>query len=275
VGATSCLRSTDRVILTHRPHGQALAKGIDPGKLMAEILGRADGCCRGKGGSMHLADPSVGVMPSLPIVGAGIPIAAGIAFAFQQRGSDAVAMGFFGDGATNIGAFHEAMNLAAVLKLPVVYICENNLYAVSTRIDAATMVTDLAHKAANYGMPGLSVDGNDVEAVFGAANEAVMRARSGGGPSFVECRTYRQGGHSRTDPATYRAPEEVKAWKARDPLALCRRALLARGHLNEEACRNLEAQEERVVEEAAAFAVGSPDPEGRDALEDVYDYGRA
>jgi pyruvate dehydrogenase E1 component alpha subunit len=273
VGATSCLRSTDRVMLTHRPHGQALAKGMDPKRLMAEILGRADGCCHGKGGSMHLADLRVGIMPSLPIVGAGIPVAAGIAFAFKYADSDSVVMGFFGDGATNIGAFHEAMNLAALWKLPVVYVCENNLYAVSTRIQSATLVEELSEKAKMYGMPASTVDGNDVEVVRRAVSAAVDRARRGEGPTFIECKTYRHSGHSRTDPATYRDEEEVKAWKERDPLVLCRRAIVQRGYLEDKKCSDLEAKEEQLIEEAAHFALASPEPEGVKALEDVYKDG--
>lgn len=268
-GAVSCLRQEDRVVLTHRPHGQALAKGLEPRRLMAEILGRADGCCGGKGGSMHLADLAHGIMPTLPIVGAGIPIAAGAAFAFREAGSDAVVMGFFGDGATNIGAFHEAMNLAALWKLPVVYVCENNLYAVSTSIRDSTLVAELADRARVYGMPSASVDGNDVEAVHAAAAEAVERARRGEGPSFLECKTYRHSGHSRTDPGTYRSAEEIELWKARDPLPRCRATILSRGWLDEKGCRTVEAQEERLVEEAAAFAMASPEPDASRALDDV------
>ena len=273
VGATSCLRPTDRVMLTHRPHGQALAKGMDPKRLLAEILGRKDGCCQGKGGSMHLADPRVGIMPSLPIVGAGIPIATGIAFAFKCDASDSVVMGFFGDGATNIGAFHEGMNLAALWKLPVVYVCENNLYAVSTRIQSATLVEELSQKGKMYGMPASTVDGNDVEVVYLAVSEAVDRARRGEGPTFIECKTYRHSGHSRTDPATYRDKEEVKAWKERDPLILCRRAILKRGYLDDKGCSDLEVEEEQLIEQAAQFALSSPEPEGVKALEDVYKDG--
>jgi TPP-dependent pyruvate/acetoin dehydrogenase alpha subunit len=272
-GAIACLGADDRVVLTHRPHGQALAKGIEPGRLMAEILGRRDGCCGGKGGSMHLADVGRGIMPSLPIVGAGMPIAAGLAFAFRAAGSDSVVMCFFGDGATNIGAFHETMNLAALWRLPVVYVCENNLYAVSTSIREATVVAELAAKAELYGMPAAAVDGNDVEAVHAAAARAVQRARCGEGPSFLECRTYRHSGHSRTDAATYRPAEEVKRWKGRDPLPRCRRALMERGHLDEQGCTRLEAEERRLVEEAALFAMASPEPVGERALEDVFSGG--
>jgi pyruvate dehydrogenase E1 component alpha subunit len=270
VGAVESLRPADRVMLTHRPHGQALAKGMDPRRLLAEILGRATGCCRGKGGSMHLADVVQGIMPSLPIVGAGMPIAAGIAFAFKYRRSDSVAMSFFGDGATNIGAFHEAMNLAAVWKLPVVYVCENNLYAVSTRIQDTTLVEDLSEKAKIYGLPARSVDGNDVELVYAAVSEAVEAARQGLGPSFIECKTYRHGGHSRTDPGTYRSPEEVRDWLGRDPIIRCRSLLLDRGYLSEAECDQVEAQEAELIEQAASFALSSQAPEGSWALEGVF-----
>lgn len=270
VGAISCLRKSDRVLTTHRPHGHALAKGMDPKKLMAEILGKASGCCMGKGGSMHIADVSQGIMPSLPIVGAGIPIAAGIAFAFRQKKSEGVAMSFFGDGATNIGAFHEGLNLAAIWSLPVVYVCENNLYAVSTSIKRSSRLESLARKADSYGMPGITVDGNDVEAVHDAVEGAVERARSGEGPSLIECKTYRHGGHSRTDPATYRPKDEVAYWMSRDPLHVCKKLILRRGYLNEEECGALEEEQGKVVDEAAEFAVQSREPGPEIALMDVY-----
>ena len=167
-------------------------------------------------------------------------------------------MGFFGDGATNIGAFHETMNLAALWKLPVVYVCENNLYAVSTRIQNATVVAELSEKAKMYGMPATTVDGNDAEVVYLAVSAAVDRARRGEGPSFIECKTYRHSGHSRTDPATYRDEDEVQAWKERDPLSLCRGAILSRGYLDENGCSDLEAEEEHLIEEAAEFGTRSP-----------------
>jgi TPP-dependent pyruvate/acetoin dehydrogenase alpha subunit len=182
-------------------------------------------------------------------------------------------MGFFGDGATNIGAFHETMNLAALWKLPVVYVCENNLYAVSTPIQRATVVAELSEKAKIYGMPASTIDGNDVEVVYTTVAAAVDRARLGEGPSFVECKTYRHSGHSRTDPATYRDEQEVQAWKERDPLILCREMVLGRGCLDEKECTDLVAEEERLIEEAAGFALCSPEPDGPKALEDVYHHG--
>lgn len=270
VGAISCLSKNDRILTTHRPHGHALAKGMDPRRLMAEILGKKSGCCMGKGGSMHIADVSLGIMPSLPIVGAGIPIAAGIAFAFKQRKAKEVVMSFFGDGATNTGAFHEGLNIAAILDLPVVYICENNLYAVSTPIKISSRIENLARRADSYGIPGITVDGNDVEVVHEAGREAVERARSGRGPSLIECKTYRHGGHSRTDPATYRPREEVEYWMGRDPLRICRERILERGYLTEKECNWLEKDQERIIEEAAEFAVHSREPEPEISLRDVY-----
>jgi pyruvate dehydrogenase E1 component alpha subunit len=270
VGAISPLRKRDKVMLTHRPHGHALAKGIDPKLLMAEILGKEGGCCRGKGGSMHIASVDTGIMPSIPIVGAGIPIAAGIAFAFKNRHEDGVAMSFFGDGATNIGAFHEGLNLSAVWKLPVIFVCENNLYAVTTPIGETSSLKDLSERAHAYGMPGFTVDGNDVEAVFAAASQAVNRARMGDGPSLIECKTYRHGGHSRTDPGTYRPRGEVAEWKKQDPLIRCRDLLLKRGFISESDCNDLEKNVEQVVEDAANFAVASAQPDPESALKDTY-----
>lgn len=260
VGAVSCLRKADKVMLTHRPHGHAIAKGMDMGMLMAEILGRIDGCSRGIGGSMHLADVEKGIMPTLPIIGAGIPIAAGIAFYMKQRKTEDICMAFFGDGTTNIGAFHEGMNLAAIWKLPVVYVCENNLYAVSTPIRETCLLQDLSKRAEAYGMPGITVDGNDVEKVHFAVKEAVDRARRGEGPTLVECKTYRQGGHSRTDPGTYRSKQEVDEWLERDPLLICKKALLERGYASPEECAEMENSEDMAVEEAARFAMDSEHP---------------
>jgi acetoin:2,6-dichlorophenolindophenol oxidoreductase subunit alpha len=268
-GAVSALERDDRIVLTHRPHGQALAKGMEPKRLMAEILGKVGGCCKGKGGSMHIADVQNGVMPSLPIVGAGIPIAAGIAFAFKRDKRGSIAMSFFGDGTTNIGAFHEGLNIAAIWNLPVVFICENNLYAVSTSIRKTSLLENLSTKAASYGISGVTVDGNDVEEVFFSAKGAVDRARDGKGPTLIECKTYRHGGHSRTDPGTYRPAEEVEKWLKSDPLLLCRKKLLERGHLAEEECAALEDEETILINDAAEFAVSSKAPEKNVALEDV------
>ena len=269
VGAVSCLNKQDKIMLTHRPHGAAIAKGLDPKKMMAEILGKLDGCTKGKGGSMHIVDVVKGVMPSIPIVGAGIPIGAGIAFAFQQKQTPQVVISFFGDATTNIGAFHEGLNLAAIWKLPIVYICENNLYGVSTCIKQTSLVENLSERASAYGMPGVTVDGNDVELVYEAVDIAVRRARQGGGPTLVECKTYRHGGHSRTDPGIYRPKKEVKEWMKQDPLTKCQKVIIDRGYLNESECNELEKGEDIFINEIANFAVASPKPEPAEALKDV------
>jgi TPP-dependent pyruvate/acetoin dehydrogenase alpha subunit len=218
VGVCAGLRQDDVVFSTHRPVGHVLAKGASLEAITAEIWGKATGCAGGKGGQMHLMDLSVGVMPSNAIVGANIPIATGSALGFKLSGSDRVAVSFFGDGATNIGAFHEGINLAAVKDAPVIFVCENNLYAASTHISLSSKITDIAERAAAYGIPGVVVDGMDVTAVYASAREAIERARSGGGPTLLECKTYRYPGHSRGDPGNYRGTAELEAWRGRDPI---------------------------------------------------------
>jgi acetoin:2,6-dichlorophenolindophenol oxidoreductase subunit alpha len=269
VGATAPLRNRDAIVTTHRPHGHALAKGMEPKVLIAEILGRVGGCCQGKGGSMHIADVAKGIMPSLPIVGAGIPIAAGIAFGFLRSQTDHVAVSFLGDAATNIGAFHEGVNLAAIWKLPVVYVIENNLYGVSTSIKNMALVDKLSDRSKAYGIPGVTVDGNDVEAVYAAASAAVDRARQKQGPSLVECLTYRHGGHSRSDAGAYRSKEEVQEWLRRDPISKARALLVERGHLTPEACQQIEDEVKALIEEAAEAAIASPHPDPEEALTHV------
>jgi pyruvate dehydrogenase E1 component alpha subunit len=262
VGVCSALQDDDVVLGTHRPHGHALAKGLEPKYLLAEILGRATGCCRGRGGSMHVGDFSKGMLPALAIVAAGIPIADGVALSFKMRRQPRVSVSFFGDGATNEGAFHEGLNLAAVWKLPVVFICENNLYGVSTRISDSVVIENLSDRGMAYGIPGTAVDGNNVEDVFYAAREAVDRARRGEGPTLVECRTYRHLGHSRNDPATYRPTEEVEAWMKKDPLKITAKQLQSMG-LSSRDLNGIELEEHASIESAAEFAVTSdqPDPE--------------
>ena len=269
-GVCAHLDHQDVLLAPHRPHGHGLAKGIDPAAMMAEILGKASGCCKGKGGSMHVGDWSVGMPPALAIVGAGIPIAAGAALGFQMRAEDRVAVSMFGDSATNTGAFHEGLTLAAVWQLPVVFVCENNLYGVSTDIRQASRLTNLADHAASYDIPSQVLDGNDVLAVSSAAEQAIHQARSGGGPSLLEAKTYRHGGHSRTDPGTYRPEEEVKAWKERDPVVTFRRALLDEHLASEADLLELEGSVHDQISEAIAFARKSPYPTGSSALEDVW-----
>jgi len=230
VGASAVLRPDDYVFATYRGHHHAIARGATPEGCLAELMQRRTGVCRAKGGSMHLTQADHGMLGSYAIVGAHLPMAAGAAWSAQLRGTGQVAVAFFGDGATNIGAFHEALNLASVWKLPVVFVCENNRYMEYTPIDSVTSVPNpAADRAAANGMPGVLVDGNDVVAVRDAMSVAVHRARSGGGPSVLEALTYRHFGHSRTDPGTYRPAEEVQEWLARDPLLVARRRLEVQG----------------------------------------------
>jgi acetoin:2,6-dichlorophenolindophenol oxidoreductase subunit alpha len=246
-GVAKALRDDDYVTYTYRGHGQCLARGMDLEAAFGELFGRETGVCGGLGGSMHLTDIDRGLIGAFGIVGAGLPVAVGAGLSAQLAGREQVSACFFGDGATNIGAFHEAMNLAQVWKLPLIFVCENNLYGEFSHISHTTPYQDLTIRAAGYAMTSLQVDGNDVEAVYKAAYPAVARARGGGGPTFIECKTYRHRGHSRTDPAKYRAPAEVEAWLKRDPLILYRAELSKAGLLND-------AEADRIIEEARASA---------------------
>ena len=229
VGLATVLRPTDVVTATYRGHGMALALGMTPRSVLAEIMGRAEGCTGGVGGSMHLCDMSVGLLPTFAIIGAGLPVAAGAALAFQNKGEDGVAVAVFGDGATNIGAFHEALNLAAVWKLPVVFLLDNNVYGEYSRINLTTPFEDLHVRATSYGIPGVVVDGMDVVAVQETIATAVDRARAGDGPTLIEAKTYRFAGHSRADTAPYRPEGELDEWRKRDPLLVTRESLIATG----------------------------------------------
>lgn len=268
-GVCSALKSSDIIVGTHRPHGHALAKGVDPKYIMAEILGRSTGCCKGRGGSMHIGDLAKGMLPALAIVGAGIPVATGVALSFKLRKMSEISVSFFGDGATNEGTFHEGLNLAAVWKLPVIFICENNLYGVSTKISSVTLLKDLSERAQGYGMPGLTIDGNNVKEVFYAAQHAVKRARTGEGPTLIECKTYRHWGHSRTDPAKYRPEDEVREWLARDPLVITGKQLEKMG-ISKSDCKSIEQEEKSIIEFAADFAVNSEFPLPGEALSKVF-----
>ncbi len=225
VGVCDVLERTDWITSTHRPHGHALAKGVSARAAMAELYGKATGCCRGRGGSMHLGDPDVGMLPAIAIVAGGNTVVTGLGLAFKLRRSGQVAACFFGEGAANEGAFHEGLNFAAVQRLPVVFVCENNLYGASTPYARVSLLEDVAARAAAYGVPGRIVDGMDVLAVREATAEAVADARAGRGPTLVECKTYRYVGHSRSDARGYRTREEEEAWKARDPIARLRAQL--------------------------------------------------
>ena len=270
-GVCDNLLLTDRIVSHHRGHGHCIAKGADMRRMMAEIFGRKTGYCKGKGGSMHIADFSVGMLGANGIVGAGLPIACGAATAAQLEGKGGVAVVFFGDGGVHEGEFHEAMNLASVWKLPLIFVCENNGYAVNTRAEYAIAIDEIYKRAAAYSMPGMAVDGNDVEAVRKAAGELVARARQGAGPSFLECRTYRWHGHFETRvPMESRPAAEVAEWKKRDPLLLTEHRLLADGIATEAQLKEMNSQIMARVEEAVKFAKDSPFPAPEDALEDVY-----
>lgn len=264
------LREDDLVAATHRGHGQCLAKGADPRRMMAELFGRATGYCRGRGGSMHLCHLPRGILGTNGVVGANLPIAVGTALAAQIRGSGQVTVGFFGDGAANTGAAHEALNLASVWDLPLVFVCENNLYAEFTPQAVHTKATAIAERAAAYKMAGVTVDGNDAVAVFAAAADALDRARHGAGPTLVEALTYRYRGHHEGDPMAYRTKEEVESWRQRDPIPRFQGWLLGKAFLSEADDQRLVAEVQSEVDAATEFARQSPWPAPEATLEDVY-----
>ncbi|MEX0705763.1 MAG: thiamine pyrophosphate-dependent dehydrogenase E1 component subunit alpha, partial [Nitriliruptoraceae bacterium] len=269
-GFATAMRDDDLTFCTYRGHAHTLSRGTPMEGVMAELLGRANGVCGGKGGSMHLTSVEHGVMGSYAIIGAHLPIAGGAAWSAQLRGSGQVTVCFFGDGATNIGAFHEALNFAAVWNLPVVFVCENNLYMEYTPIGDVTAVKNpAADRAAAYGLDSIIIDGNDPEAVYRTAHEAVEKARSGGGPSLVEALTYRHGGHSRADPGTYRPQEEVDEWLTRDPLPNYRQQLLDEG-IDESDLDAIDAEADADVDAATEAAKNGPEPEIESAYTDVW-----
>lgn len=271
VGVCANLTKNDYVVGSHRGHGLAIAKGVPLDKLAAEIMGKETGCCKGRGGSMRVAYPEVGLLYSCPIVGTGLPLATGAGLSIKLRGTDQVAACFFGDGASNTGDFHEALNLASVWKLPVVFVCENNCYAISVHIKKSTSVEDIYKRAVAYGMPGLVVDGNDVLAVYEAAKQAVQRARAKEGPTLIECKTYRIVGHGTTDPGTnYRSKEEVEEWKKKCPIKRFREYLIANGVLSEGELLQIEKEVDTRVEEAIRFAEQSPYPPPAALMDYVY-----
>jgi len=270
VGVCANLHREDYITSTHRGHGHCIAKGARLDKTMAEILGRKTGYCKGKGGSMHIADFSIGMLGATAVVGAGIPIATGAGMSIKLRGTDQVVACFFGEGASNQGTFHEGINLASVWNLPVVFVCENNLYAMGTRQSRVMVIENVADRASAYGIPGVVVDGNDVLAVYEAAHAAVERARRGEGPTLIECKTYRQKGHSRFDPAAYRPKQEVQNWLKKEPIGRFQTKLLEIGILTQSEVEKMVGEAKNAVDEATKFAVESPFPEPDEALEDVY-----
>jgi TPP-dependent pyruvate/acetoin dehydrogenase alpha subunit len=270
VGACMPLGDADCITSTHRGHGHCIAKGAKLKPMFAEFLGRESGYCKGRGGSMHIAEPARGNLGANGIVGGGLPIAVGAALSAKKRRTGAVALAFFGDGANNEGAFHEALNLAAIWKLPAIFVCENNQYAMSMAMARATAVANVADRAAAYAIPGVIVDGNDFAAVAEAAFEATDRARAGEGPTLIEAKTYRTRGHSRSDRNRYRSREEIEAWKARDPIARFETEIVALGLMTEARVATIAAEAEREMVEAAAEATASPWPAAADVLRDVY-----
>ncbi|MEM3459351.1 MAG: pyruvate dehydrogenase (acetyl-transferring) E1 component subunit alpha [Candidatus Bathyarchaeia archaeon] len=270
VGVCSNLRKDDYITSTHRGHGHCIAKGADLKRTMAEILGKKTGYCKGKGGSMHIADFSIGMLGATAVVGAGIPIAVGAGLSIKLRRTDQVVVCFFGEGASNQGTFHEGINMASIWKLPVIFVCENNLYAMGTRQSIVMNIENIADRAIAYGISGVVVDGNDVLAVYEVAEKAVERARKGEGPVLIECKTYRHKGHSRVDPARYRPKEEVAEWLAKDPIKRFKEKLIHTKVLSEAEIQHIEKEVSVEIEEAVKFAIESPFPMPEEALEDVY-----
>lgn len=271
VGMLYDLRAEDWMASTHRPAGHDLAKGVSLRSMMCEMFGKAEGCCGGKGGAMHTGDIAVGALPANAIVGGNLPIAAGVALAYQLQKKDNVVVSFFGDGASNEGSFHETMNGAAIWKLPVVFVCENNLYSATTSIKiTCNKVNVAADRAPAYDIPAEVVDGNDVVAVNEAATRAIERARRGDGPTILELKTYRHGGHSRNDACGYRPKDEEKAWFAKDPVKLFRARLLEGKLVAENELAALEAKVDQDIDEAVEYAKTAPFPALETALTDIY-----
>jgi len=268
-GVCAALRDDDYITSTHRGHGHIIAKGGEMKYMMAELYGKATGYNKGKGGSMHIAYPKLGILGANGIVGAGLPIATGAAMSAKLRKSQQVAACFFGDGASNEGTFHESLNIASAFNLPVVYVCENNLYAVGTRQSQVRKVEDIADRAIGYGLPGMVVDGNDVVAVYEATRESVERARAGDGPTLIECKTYRWRTHFEGEPDTYRPPEEVAAWIKREPIAPFRKLLVDQKIIDEAEAVEIEKAVACELDEAVEFARQSPQPQPVTAMEDM------
>lgn len=271
VGVCAALNRDDQIISTHRGHGHCLAKGADLNRMMAELYGRQTGYCKGKGGSMHIADFSIGMLGANGIVAGGIPIVTGAGLAAQLEGKGRVAVSFFGDGASNAGPFHESINIAATWKLPMLYVCENNLYSAGTIAADTLALSDVAARAAGYGIPGVVVDGNDVMAVYEAAEAAVSRARAGQGPTLIECKTYRWRGHTeRPGQEDPRPKEEIEEWRQRDPINRFATNLMDQGLLTEEAWQQMDADILAAIEDAVKFSEESPFPDPDAAVEDIF-----
>ena len=272
VGVCAALNRDDQIISTHRGHGHCIAKGADLNRMMAELYGRETGYCKGKGGSMHIADFDIGMLGANGIVAGGIAIVTGAGLAAQLAGNGRVAVSFFGDGAANAGPFHESVNVAAAWKLPMLYVCENNLYAAQTPADGTTATIDIAARAAGYGIPGVVVDGNDVLAVYDAATEAVARARAGDGPTLIECKTYRWRAHTeRPTQPDYRPPDEIEAWKKLDPVArLIAHLKSHQGQFSDAEWQRMDQEILAEIETSVGYAKSSAFPAPEAALEDIF-----
>ena len=270
MGACLALRPDDLMLSTHRGHGHCIAKGADLKLMMAEFFGKAIGYCRGRGGSMHIADVEGGNLGANGVVGGGIPLAPGVGLSLKMQKTDKVCLTFFGDGAANEGAFHESLNLSAIWKLPVVYVCENNQYGMSMSVKRACSAERISQRAVSYNIPGVTVDGNDLMEVYQAVKEAVERARAGEGPSLIENVTYRWRGHSKSDRQRYRTREEVKEWQARDPIAGLRAKLLEAGLFSEAELDQTSAEAQQIIEDSVAFAEAAAEPDPATIMEGVY-----
>ena len=275
VGLASVLRPTDIVSATYRGHGIALALGLSPEAVLGEIMGKTIGCCGGVGGSMHLSNMELGLLPTSAIIGGGMPVAAGAALSFQVRKTDDVAVAVFGDGATNIGAFHETLNLASIWNLPVVFICDNNVYGEYSRINLTTPLEDLHMRADSYKMPHFSLDGMEIAAVQKGITEAVNRARSGGGPTLIEAKTYRFAGHSRADQALYRPEGELEKWQKRDPIKLTEQSLVASGALKAEKIAKIKSDMKVTIEKVVATCQASPEPSLASMFQNIFTPAKA
>lgn len=274
IGMATVLNPDDVIAATYRSHGVALAFGLSSHSVMAEIMGKSTGCAGGVGGSMHMCDSSVGVLPTSAIIGGGMPIAVGAALAFQIQKKTNVAVALFGDAATNIGAFHESLNLAAIWKLPVIFVIDNNVYGEYTRIDLSTPIEDLHLRAASYAMPSIKVDGMDVYAVQKSMQEAVDRARRGEGPTLVEAKTYRFSGHSRADQALYRPAGELEQWQKRDPILLTEQGLIKKGVLDSSKMQDMKTEIVNLVDAAITQAQLDPEPSPKDMFKNVFKVSR-
>ena len=268
VGAISALKPDDYIVSTHRGHGHAIAKGHDLGLMMAELFGKSTGYCRGRGGSMHVANLKQYNLGANGIVGGGIPIATGAGMAIKQKGTSQVVLSFFSDGAVNNGVFHESLNLAAIYHLPVIYILENNQYAASTPVESVVLVEDLSKRAAGYGIPGIAMDGNDAVQIYKAMGKPIDRARKGEGPTLIECKTYRHSGHHVNDPGAYMPQEKMAYWKAKDPVDILRKYLASAG-VKESEVTEINQRVEEKLEIAVKFAKESPEPSAEEFLAEI------